>query len=81
MSDELAEGLTAYADEHADMETSIADMFEAKWAVVRDKAYAYLNNEGGGSSSQPQPQQVEVVQVEIEVASEVEESGSEDEER
>ena len=35
VDDELDEGLKAYADEHAAMETAIADNFEAKWAAIR----------------------------------------------
>ncbi len=83
VGDELGEGLIAYADEHASMEMSIANSFEAKWAVVRGKAHVYLNKAqaSDGQDSDSQSQQVEVVQVEIEVSSEVEESGSEDEGR
>ncbi|RDX42700.1 hypothetical protein OH76DRAFT_1362279 [Lentinus brumalis] len=80
VSDELAEGLIAYADEHALMETAIAATFEAKWAVVQEKAYAYLNNvpPAGGQDAQAQSQRIEIVQVEIEVASEVENSSDDE---
>ncbi len=81
VDEELAEGLNAYADEHADMETAIADSFEAQWAVIRQKAREYLKDTDVGGQSQSSSDRVEVVQVEIDVASEVEESGSEDDER
>lgn len=73
----------AYSDEHAGMEAMIADGLEAKWAFVRGKAKEYLH--GGASDGRGDGEQdmvpIEVVQLEIEVASEVDESGSEDEER
>ncbi|KAI0686696.1 hypothetical protein C8T65DRAFT_590939 [Cerioporus squamosus] len=81
IDEELAEAISAYADEHMEMETLMANAFEAKWAVIRIKAYEYLKPMGvggrRGGEDLPGQERIEVVQVEIDVVSEVE-SGSED---
>ncbi len=95
LDEELEEGLVAYADEHAYMESQLAAAFEAKWAVIQQKAREYLASTtperfGASSSTTVAPPaqagersveggNSEVVHVEIEVASEVEESEGEDE--
>ncbi len=89
LEEELDEGLVAYADEHVFMETRLADAFEAKWAVIQQKAREYLArttpNRPAATADTPvdaasevEGGTTEVVHVEIDVASEVE-SGAEDE--
>ncbi len=94
LDEDLEEGLVAYADEHAHMESMLAAAFEAKWEVIQQKAREYLTsttpdrlttrgrttvNATAQGESGADVDTTEVVHVEIEVASEVEDSEGEDE--
>lgn len=46
----VQEGIRAYAFEHADHESALANHLENKWAAIRLRASAVLNGELGSSS-------------------------------
>ncbi|TFK80817.1 hypothetical protein K466DRAFT_503224 [Polyporus arcularius HHB13444] len=84
-ADGLEEGLVAYADEHAHMETQLADAFEVKWSLMRQKAEEYLAqtiaaNRPAAAQNATASGEVRagVVHVDIDVASEVGESDEDD---
>ena len=54
----LDEGLKAYADEHAAMESALAQKFETKWAAVRVLAQQAISpsSADGASASHPHQQ-------------------------
>lgn len=62
IDEELDEGLQAYADEHAAIETSRANAFEVKWSVVREKAQAAID---GRENSQAEGAGLTVVELEV----------------
>lgn len=85
LEDGLEEGLVAYADEHAHMETQLADAFEVKWSLMRQKAEEYLAqtiaaNRPAAAQNATASGEVRagVVHVDIDVASEVGESDEDD---
>ncbi|RDX39693.1 hypothetical protein OH76DRAFT_1367263 [Lentinus brumalis] len=95
LDEELEEGLTAYADEHSHMETRLADAYQVKWSLIRQKAEEYLAQTTaarsasvtGGIAPTAAAQDTTrsgadeggVVHVDIDVASAGEESAGEDE--
>ena len=62
VDDELDEGLKAYADEHAAMESAIADSLELKWATIRLRAQHMID----GKTSDSETGETQLVHITVE---------------